>query len=148
MSLLIRSKARPEVIAQVAGDPTSWSQFVQTVARSTPLGVRDGMQAVEIEQSLPLISFTTSFAWRTDARSTDLFALSGDLRGGRLRFDVTPRSGSSEVVLRAQLAYDRGSLGVRQVYKLEPFFELGINVGLGLVLLQAVEQRASSLTQS
>jgi hypothetical protein len=148
MSLVVRSKARPEVIGQVAGDPTSWSQFVPTLARTTPLGVRDGMQSVEIEQSLPLISFTTSFAWRTDPRATDLFALAGDLRGGRLRFDITPRSGTTEVVLRAMLAYDRGSMVVRQLYKLEPLFELGVNVGLGMVLLLGVEQRASQLTQS
>jgi hypothetical protein len=149
MSLIDRTSARKEVLASVFGDPGKWSQFVPTISRSTPLGSRDGMASVEMDQSLPLISFTSTFGYRGDAASADMFATSGDLRGGRLRWDLRPRAaGGNELVLRAILSYDKGSIVVRQLYKMEPFFEYGVNVGLGLVLLQGIRNRAEQLTQN
>jgi hypothetical protein len=37
---------------------------------------------------------------------------------------------------------------VHELYKLEPFFEYGIDVGLGLVMLQGVRGRAEQLTNN
>ena len=48
----------------------------------------------------------------------------------------------SRVVLRAEQHYDRASLIIRQLYKVEPLFEYGVNVGLSLVLLQAILAQA------
>ena len=97
---------------------------------------------MEVEQSLPLVSFTSEIGVRASADAADLFALSGDLRGGRLRFDTRARDGGSELILRSTMKYDEGSMIVRQLYKIEPFFEYGIDVALGLVLLEAVKHRA------
>jgi hypothetical protein len=146
-SLVERSRARPEVLAHTFSDPGTWSQFVPTIARSSLLDHKDALSLVELEQSLPLISFTTGFAFKTGERAADLFGVSGDLSDARLRFDVTPRGSDSELVLRAILHYDKGSVVIRQLYKLEPFFELGIDVGLGLLFIDGVEKRAASLSE-
>ena len=66
-----------------------------------------------------------------------------DLRGARMRWDVMPgRGAESQVVLRSSQQFDRASLIIRQLYKLEPLFEYGINVGLQLVFLRGVKTRA------
>jgi hypothetical protein len=148
MSLVTRSSARSDLLSQAIGDPTAWSQWMPTLTRSTPLGQKSGVAGVELEQSLPLISFTTSFACRSDGKSADLLAIGGDLRSGRLRWDLTPRASDTEIVLRAILHYDEASLVIRELYKLEPFFELGINVGLGLLFLDGVAHHAAQLTHS
>lgn len=149
ISLVARSSARPEVLTKVAGEPNGWSSFIPTVARSTPMGTKEGVPAVEVEQSLPLVSWTSTFGFRGDGKAVDLFGLGGDLKGGRMRWDVRPIATSkTEVVLRTVMRYDVGSLIVRQLYKLEPFFEYGINVGLGLVMLEGVRGRAETLTRT
>ena len=149
ISLVDRVKAKPDVILKVAGEPQQWSSFLPTLKRSTPLGNQQGLTSVEIEQALPLMSWTTTWAYRADAKSVDYFAMSGDLSGGRMRVDVRPQpGGSSELVLRTNEHYDKGSIVVRQLYKLEPFFEYGIDVGLDLVLLEGVHGRAEQLDSS
>lgn len=149
LSLVDRTTARPEVVVKVAGEPTQWSQFVPTLRRTTTLGAKDGVAGVEVEQKLPLMSWTTTWAYRVSATAADLFAVAGDLRGGRMRWDVRPtKDGATELVLRAMMAYDRSSMVVRQLYKLEPYFEYGIDLGLGLLYLQGVRQRAEQLTRS
>lgn len=139
LSLVERTLAQREHVARIAGEPSRWSQFVPTIKRSTPLGSEE---RVEIEQSLPLVTFTSELGVRATADAADLFALSGDLRGGRLRFDTRPREGGSELILRSTMKYDEGSTIVRQLYKIEPFFEYGIDVALGLVLVDAIKHRA------
>jgi hypothetical protein len=140
------------VVTKVAGELSGWSGFIPTIARSTPMGTREGVTAVEVEQSLPLVSWTSTFGVRADAKSVDLFGLAGDLKGGRMRWDVrqiaSNATAQTEIVLRTVMRYDVGSLIIRQLYKLEPFFEYGINVGLGLVLLEGARGRAETLTRS
>ncbi len=148
ISLVDRTSARPEVVAKVAGDPTAWSQFVPTVAKSTHLDGKGGVPGVELQQSLPLVEWTTGFAYRVAGDVADQIGLSGDLRGAHLRWNVRRLSEDrTELVLRVAARYDTGSMVVRQLYKLEPFFEYGINLGLSLVLLEGVRSRAENLTR-
>jgi hypothetical protein len=148
LSLVARTDARPETTLQVAGDPTQWSQFIPIIKRSTPLGTRDGMAGVEMEQSAPLMSWTTTWAARAQGQSADLFAVGGDLHGARIRWDVRPLGARTELVMRSILHYEQGSLVVKELYKLEPLFEYGIDVGFGLVTLDSVRWRAEALSRS
>jgi hypothetical protein len=45
------------------------------------------------------------------------------------------------MVFRSSVAYDRASLLIRQLYKLEPLFEYGVNVGLSLVYLRGLSDQ-------
>ena len=81
-----------------------------------------------------------------------MFGLDGDLPRARMRWDVRPTTSDgqpqSEVVLRAMVDYDHGSVVVRELYKLEPLFQYGIDVGLQLVILRGVKQQAEQLSPS
>jgi hypothetical protein len=147
LSMVDRTNARPEVLLNVLGGQSQWSQFVPTFARSTPLGNQNGMAGVETEQSLPLITWTTTWASRAESAAVDMFAVSGDLYGSRLRWDVRARTAQkAELVLRAIQDFSKGSMVVRQLYKLEPLFEYGIDVGMNLLLVRAVREKAEQLT--
>ncbi|MFI5290453.1 MAG: SRPBCC family protein [Polyangia bacterium] len=148
ISLIDRSAARPDVLMQVARDPTQWSQFIPTLKRSTPLGAKNGISGVELERKLPLCDWTTTYAYRSSASSVDLFGIGGDLHGARLRWDVRPSGAASQLVLRAIMHFDQGSMVVRELYKLEPYFEYGVDVGLELLMIQGVRARAEQLSRS
>ena len=105
------------------------------------------MPVVEVEQSLPLMSWSSIFGVRASGGGVDLFGLEGDLRGARLRFDLHPDGKLQQIILRGQIAYDRASVVMRQLFKIEPMFEDGVNIGLTFVVLRAVraevERRAA-----
>jgi hypothetical protein len=137
--LVERSTASRDALFAVAAVPARWPQFVPTVKRATAVAE----DAIEIEQALPLMNWTTRWAVHRDASSVELYGVEGDLRGGRLRCDVTDEGdGRRQLVLRAQAAFERGSLLLREVYKLEPFLEYGFDVSLNLLLLQSLRREA------
>jgi hypothetical protein len=153
VNLVDRTRARADVLARVIGNTPEWSKFVPTISRSTPVGNRQGLPATEVEQSLPLMSWTTTWGVFANASAVDMFGLEGDLTRGRMRWDVRalPASAApmqSEVVLRAMVDYDHGSVVVRELYKLEPLFQYGIDVGLQMVILRGVRAQAEQLSPS
>jgi len=146
ISMIDNSRAPADVLMRVAGQPGLWSQFVPSITASTDLGQRDGVPAVELEQSLPLMSWRTVYGVRVGPLAADLLGLSGDLRGVRMRWDVRPGpSGKSQLVLRTNQAFDRSSVIIRQLYRLEPLFEYGVDVGLGMIVLRGVKEHAEGL---
>ena len=152
VNLVDRTRARPDVLVRVAANTAAWSKFVPTISKSTPLGPKQGLPATEIEQSLPLMSWTTTWGVFANATAVDMFGLDGDLTRARMRWDVRPLKDAgamqSEVVLRAMVDYDHGSVVVRELYKLEPLFQYGIDVGLQLVILRGIKQQAEQLSPS
>jgi hypothetical protein len=146
ISLIERSTAAPGTLLSIAADPARWSTFVPTVRRSTPIGTDHGVAAVEIEQSLPLMRWTSTWARVSSGSTVDLVAIAGDLRGGHLRLDVVPEAaGGAQIILRAIAAFENGSTLLRTVYKLEPYLEYGFDVALHLLLLRSIRQRAEQL---
>lgn len=145
LSLVERSKAAPERVLSAAAQVADWSSFVPTISKSVPTG--GPPPVVDIEQTLPMLSFRTSYGVQQGPGAVDLFGLAGDLRGARLRFDARPDGAqkATQVVLRGQMHYDKGSMVLRQLYKMEPLFEYGVNLGLGLTLLRGVRQQAERL---
>jgi hypothetical protein len=147
VSLVQRTPATAEALLRVAADPARWSGFVPTIDRSTAATDRSGYSGVQIDQSLPLMSWSTRWAYRAGKMAVDMFGLEGDLAGAQLRWDVRPRDdGHAEVVLRATADFEKGSLLLRQVYKLEPYLEYGFALALDLLLLQSVRYQAEKLS--
>lgn len=146
LSMVERTRARPDLLMQVTQKPALWSNFVPSITRSADAGSQQGVPAVELEQALPLLSFRTVYGLQAGDASLDMFGLSGDLRGARLRWDVrVDRDGKGQLVLRASQAYDRASMVIRQLYRLEPLFEYGVNVGLCMVIQQGIKARAEQM---
>ncbi|HEX8952207.1 MAG TPA: hypothetical protein VF997_09920 [Polyangia bacterium] len=152
VNLVDRTRARPDVLVRVAANAAAWSKFVPTIGKSMPLGQRQGLPATELEQSLPLMSWTTTWGVFANANAVDMFGLDGDLSRARMRWDVRPLKDAgamqAEIVLRAMVDYDHGSVVVRELYKLEPLFQYGIDVGLQLVILRGIKQQAEQLSPS
>jgi hypothetical protein len=149
VNLVERSTASADALFAVAGAPSRWSTFVPTMRRSTAVGGSGDFPVVEIQQSLPLMSWTSRWAYRQDRSSVELLALDGDLRGGHLHWDVSrDRQGRSLLILRAMADFQKGSVLLREVYKLEPYLEFGFDVAMNLLLLQSVRHRAEQLTHA
>ena len=153
VNLVDRTRARPDVLVRTAANTAAWSKFVPTISRSSSLGARQGLPATEIEQSLPLMSWTTTWGVFANATAVDMFGMDGDLTRARMRWDIRalPASAApmqSEIVLRAMVDYDHGSVVVRELYKVEPLFQYGIDVGLQLVILRGIKQQAEQLSPS
>jgi hypothetical protein len=153
VNLVDRTRARSDVLVHVTANTPAWSKFVPTISKSSSLGPRQGLPATEVEQSLPLMSWTTTWGVFANATAVDMFGLDGDLTRARMRWDVRALPASampmqSEIVLRAMVDYDHGSVVVRELYKLEPLFQYGIDVGLQLVILRGIKQQAEQLSPS
>lgn len=151
VNLVDRTRARADVLVRVASNTGEWSRFVPTIDKSMPVGARSGLPGFEVNQSLPLMSWDTTWGVASNATSVDMFGLDGDLQHARMRWDVRPLHDAgpmqTEIVLRCLENFDR-SIIIRQLYKLEPFFEYGIDVGLQLVILRGVKQQAEQLSPS
>src|SRR5262249_45989950 len=121
--LVERSRASPQSLLALAAEPARWSRFVPTMKRSTPIDSVEGA-VVEIEQSLPLMSGPTGWAYRQPGALVSLLGLEGDLRGAHLCWNVVPEaSGAPQLILRAAADFQNGSTLLREVYKLEPYLE-------------------------
>ncbi len=142
LTLVSESGTAKDTVYQRASKPDTWSQMVPSITKSQSLPTQDGTPLVELEQSIPLLSFQTRFGVRIDAGSVDMLGFSGDLRGARMRIDLrlSPTQ-KTLMVFRSSVAYDRASLLIRQLYKLEPLFEYGVNVGLSLVYLRGLSDQ-------
>lgn len=149
MNLIERTPVPVAKLVQSAQDLASWASYVPSVKKSQALGSKDGMPLVELEQSLPLLNFTTRYAVNSGPSSVDLWGASGDLSGARLRLDIRPDpAGGGQLVLRTSQAFDRASFVIRQLYRLEPLFEYGVNVGLALLVHQGIKQQGAKLAQA
>lgn len=146
VSMVSRSAASAAQFVQLLSRPQDFDGYIPSITRSVDNGRSDEVAKVDLEQSLPLLSFRTLYGVRSMGNSIDMLGLSGDLRGGRLRFDVSSIAGLTQLVLRTSQQYDRASLVIRQLYKLEPLMEFGVNVGLQMVLLVGVKTRAEQLS--
>ena len=146
VSLVSRTAASVAQCLQLLNRPQDFGSFIPSITKSVDNGRSNELAKVDLEQSLPLLSFRTLYGVRSVGNSVDMLGLSGDLRGGRLRFDVGGAGGFTQLVLRASQQYDRASLVIRQLYKLEPLMEFGVNVGLQMVLLVGIQTRAEQLS--
>ena len=148
-SIIERSAAAPASLLDELSHPERWS-YVPSLSHVAQKDGKDGMGVVEIEQSLPLMSWTTRWGVKQSQGGVDLFGVDGDLRGSRMRFDLRPDRHAGredqQIILRAQLAYDRASIVMRELFKIEPLFEDGVNVGLTFVILRAVKDTVESRT--
>jgi hypothetical protein len=136
-SLIDRSKAAAGSLLDELSHPERW-KYLPSYNKVAAHDPRDGLPVVEIVQSLPLMSWATWFGVRPSGGGVDLFGLDGDLRGAQLRFDLHPDGGMQQIILRGRVAYDRSNTVMRQLFKIEPLFEDGVNVGLSYLIVRGV----------
>ena len=152
VNLVDRTRAGVDAVVRVASSTSEWSRFVPTIEKSKALGARSGLPGFQVDQTLPLMSWDTTWGVSVTPKSVDMFGLDGDLQRGRMRWDFRKiqdgGDAQTEIVLRCLENFDRGSMVIKELYRLEPFFEYGIDVGLQLVILRGVKQQAEQLSPS
>lgn len=170
-SLITLSTAGREALLDATRHASRWQDAIPIIGRSVELSGPDDQPVVDLQLALPLFSFHTRYALRTMGYSVDLLGIAGDLVGSRLRWDVLglprpepvpapvavpaaepappspvasagPAPMLSKLILRGQQQLDRASLVLRQLYRIEPLMEYGVNLSLYLVLLQSVRSQA------
>ena len=141
-SLIDRSPAAAASLADEFAHPERW-KYVPSITRVQQHDPKEGLDVVEIEQSLPLMSWTTRWGARPSQGGVDLFGLEGDQHNDRERYDFrADKAGDKpvqQVILRGQVSFGRSSLVMRELFKVEPLFEDGVNVGMTFVVLRAVK---------
>lgn len=138
VSVLERVFAGEPRVADVIARANDYAAFVPGVDKSYRRG--DGFY---VEMALPIVTWASTWALHPEAHAVDGAATDGDLRGARVRWDLSAR-GEREtlVVWRARQKLDAGSIVLRKLFQYQPSLEYGINVALGLVWTHAVRGRA------
>ena len=145
LSLIRRSNVPAAALVRAASEPLSWPGKIPTIRAARPMPDEDGMAVAAVEQSLPLLSFSSVFGVRREPTVMDMMGLRGELRGARLRWDIRTTGSESQVVLRTMPVYSQSSILLRQLYRLEPYFQCGVDVGLSLLLVDGVHKLAETL---
>ena len=138
VSVLERVYAGEARVADVIARAPEYAAFVPGVDKSYRQG-----EGVYVEMALPIVTWASTWALRVTPHAIDGAALDGDLRGARVRWDLSARGDAETlVVYRVRQKLDAGSLLLRKLFQFQPSLEYGINVALGLVWTHAVRGRA------
>ena len=85
---------------------------------------------------------------RARSGGVGLYGVEGDLAGSQLQLDARPDGGGARVTLRTDEHYGKSSVVIRQIFRREPVFEYGVNLGMGMVLLRGVIAQARGASQA
>jgi len=140
VSVLDRVYASEGKVQEAIDKPAEYEQFVPGVDKSYR---REAGGGVYVEMSLPIVTWASTWMMRTTAHAVDAAAVEGDLRGARVRWDLSATTaGETLVVYRARQRLEQSSVVLRKLFGFQPSLRLGINVALGLVWVRAMRGRA------
>ena len=140
--------ASPDAVHAVAADPTKYPEFLPTVAGIEVLE-RTASRVEYIHRfAVPLIELSVTSEMRyLPGRRITLRILGGDLKRGHYAWEFLPADGAARTLTLFYAATDirERSWFLEKLVEREPYFEHGLNVGLGLVSVRAVGRRAEEL---
>jgi hypothetical protein len=138
VSVLDRAYATERRVADAIARGGEYASFVPGVDKSYRKD--DGLY---VEMSLPIVTWSSTWQLQPSAHAVDAAAVDGDLRGARVRWDLSATSARETlVVYRARQPLDQSSIVLRKLFAFQPSLRLGINVALGLVWTRAIRGRA------
>jgi ribosome-associated toxin RatA of RatAB toxin-antitoxin module len=133
---------------QVVADVDRYAERVPMVDRVRRTGDR-----VDIDLKFRVALFSAGFKFSADVRMErekwlELVWVSGEPRGIKLRFELTPLDGGAATLIRGDGEFEAQSLGwlVKFFLKHHPEIEHGVFPGVALVLLDAMRRAAESTT--
>jgi ribosome-associated toxin RatA of RatAB toxin-antitoxin module len=131
---------------QVVSEVDRYAERVPMVHRVRRVGDR-----VDVDLKFKVALFAAHFQFTADVRMErekwlELSWVSGEPRGIKLRFELTPLDGGQATLIRGDGEFDALSLGwlVKFFLKHHPEIEHGIFPGVALVLLDAMRRAAES----
>jgi hypothetical protein len=128
--------------------PNDYKRFIPGVDNSFEKQRGAGTLTYEMEMSVPLVSWDTTFALRFVPNTIEGMGIDGDLRGAHFEWNLVPRGGKETLVIyRLAQPLAQGSILVRKLFQFEPSLETGLNVAFGLVYVRAMRGRAEGWKQ-
>ena len=128
----------------VANDPGRYHEFMGSIRRS-PVLKKEGRSVVyKLEVEVPLLNLTfANRAVQTGPTSIRTRSIGGDLEDARFGWDMQ-EAGPNRTLVLHYLNTDarQASWLLRRMISREPYFEHGINVATGLVLVRSIRGRA------
>ncbi|HEY2748367.1 MAG TPA: hypothetical protein VGL86_27275 [Polyangia bacterium] len=138
VSVLDRIYAPEVKVADAIARVAEYASFVPGVDKSYHHD--DGFL---VEMSLPIVTWSSTWMVQAGAHAVDEAAVDGDLRGARIRWDLSATSAKETLaVYRARQTLEASSLILRKLFGFQPSLRQGINVALGLVWMRAIRGRA------
>ena len=132
-----------ERVHAVAADPSKYPAFMPTVEAVDVTKRAENAITYITHLEIPLIDLRVRSLMRhLPEHRISIRILDGDINRGRFAWEFLPeRSGTLAVFYSSTDASSQSWL-LRALLSKEPYFEHGINVGLGLVSMTAVVERA------
>ncbi len=142
VSLLDRFFASASKIREILAQPGDYAKFVPGV--STAEKRRDeGGVVYTMDFAVPILTWSGKFEMRMNGGAVESFAVEGDFRGARYRWDLTVKSLKETLVsFRFAQSLGQSSLVARKLIAAVPSLEYGLNVAYGLVYLRAMRAQA------
>jgi hypothetical protein len=140
VSVLDRVYASEQKVQEAIEKGAEYEKFVPGIDKSYR---REEGGGVYVEMSLPIVTWASTWMMRSVRHAVDAAAVDGDLRGARVRWDLSATTPAETlVVYRARQNLEQSSVLLRKLFAFQPSLRLGINVALGLVWVRAMRARA------
>jgi hypothetical protein len=140
LSMLERVPRPAPEVARALTQVSSW-RTVPGIDEARELGRASGTFDASVTFAVPIISWSSRWSYRYTDRIVEGAAVSGDLRGAHLRWDLTPR-GEKEtlVVYRVNERFAQSSTIFRKLVEHDATLEHGLTLAFNLVWLRAIAQ--------
>jgi hypothetical protein len=138
LSMLERVPRSAAEVARALTAVSSW-RGVPGVDEARELGRSAGTFDASVTFAVPVISWSSRWSYRFTDRIIEGAAISGDLRGAHLRWDLTPRGDNETlVVYRVNERFAQSSTIFRKLVEHDATLEHGLTLAFNLVWLRAL----------
>ncbi|MSP63696.1 MAG: hypothetical protein EXR72_25790 [Myxococcales bacterium] len=144
VSVVERIPAPLDAVLAVVRAPDRWPQFIPSVTKCEVVERGAAGLTYEISVDGILLNIDTRYQMRFEKAGVDALGVGGDLKGSRFRWDLSSRPGYTTAIYRANYRLGDSSMILRALFKYEPFFEHGANVGVGIITVRAIARRATA----
>jgi hypothetical protein len=146
ISIVDRAQVGPEKIRAALRATSAYSTFIEGVRESRELSRTDTDIVYETVAEAPIFSWVTRFRLHDDGHYViEVLGVEGDLKDAHYRFDLTPVDGGAATTLVFRSRQNLGAaspLLFGTLFRIEPLFEHGLAVAMGLVQVVAFRGRA------
>jgi ribosome-associated toxin RatA of RatAB toxin-antitoxin module len=143
VSVVKRIDAPIARVLEVVRDMERWPEFMPAVSSCKRIDAKGDELTYQLTVDGILLSIDTRYRAKLLAGGVDLLGVGGDLVGSRFRWDLTAQGEHTLAVYRANHRVGASSVILRALIKHEPLFEHGVNVGVGIIAVDAVARRAA-----
>jgi len=148
-TIVARLDAAPERLMPTLSDVSQLASFVPSIAATQILSQKAGRTDYYQWLEMPLVKLKMHVQMNTAPRRIAIRALpDGALPSSLSGWELLPGPTAQSSLGLYYLHFDAGEIGwfVKKLLQREPYFQPGLNLATGLVLVRAVQERAHALS--